>query len=161
MRLSVTTVRNFVEPAIHWFRELADQCDLDKQLTVEFVHMLADKLSNAINRQVTPTQAWFVWQLVSEYSEWQRTQNQEQADIAFWYHVDPFGLTSDQRVALYMNLPRIKAQHALEHGLYNPTDYRGVYALVLMATGSKKSAHKAQVEALERYIDSKIKRGGG
>ncbi len=107
--------------------------------------------------------AWMFWKLVNMEAEAAREANTENADLAFWYGVNPFELDDDQRVALLTNLPRIKAQDALKRGSFDPMDMNHVYALVLAATGDQQQAQKAKADAAElrvTYETEKAARNG-
>lgn len=80
------------------------------------------------------------------------------AELAFWYHIDPFGLDGNQKLGLKANLARVKAQHRIHCGNYDAEDYRGVYELFLTAYGDEQVARKARLRALENYVDGQIAR---
>ncbi len=104
----------------------------------------------------TRSAAWQVWWAVYERIDHIRKATQLNAEIAYWFHVDPFGMTDEQRLGLIANLPRVKAQSALADGKFNGTDYNYVYHLTLLATGDEKQARRAKADALERYVDAKM-----
>lgn len=104
----------------------------------------------------TRSAAWQVWWAVYERIDHLRKATQLNAELAYWFHVDPFGMTDEQRLGLIANLPRMKAQSTLHNGKFNGADYNYVYHLTLLATGDKSQAQRARADALERYVDSKI-----
>lgn len=106
----------------------------------------------------TATLAWSVWVLVWEYVDRVARQHQANADLAYWYGINPFALDDSQRLALWSNLGRVQAQQQLTSGRFDATDYRGVYKLVLMATGDTEAAERAQADALERYVQAQMAR---
>lgn len=109
--------------------------------------------------EVMPSAAWQVWWAVNELAERLRKKFEPIAEIGHWCHVDASRLDGKAIIGLWQNIPRIKAQARLESGQYDPLDYRGIYALVLIATGDEQRARKAQADALERYVDSKVAAG--
>lgn len=106
----------------------------------------------------TRTAAWSVWWLVYEAIEIIRKQTTRDAELAFWYGINPFELDGRQRVGLMANIDRVKAQKTLHDGRYRSTDYEFIYHATLLATGDQQAANAARSEALERYVDSKTKK---
>lgn len=80
------------------------------------------------------------------------------AELAYWYGVDPSGWDEGKKAAYLWNLPRVKCQQMIQDGNYNPSDYRGVEALYMTAFGDQQMANKARRAAQERYVDEKCKR---
>jgi len=62
---------------------------------------------------------------------------------------------------LLANLNRMKAQQKIHLGQYEPTDYQHVYALYLAAFDDEALASKARANALEQYVDRKIRAARG
>ena len=104
----------------------------------------------------TRTAAWQVWWAVYERIEQLRRDAELNADLSYWYHVDAFSLTAEQRLGLLFNLPRVKAQGRLAAGNFDSTDYRAIYNLTLLATGDEAQAERAKADALERFVDAKM-----
>lgn len=67
----------------------------------------------------------------------------DDARLAYWYGLDPFRLTREQRLGLLLNLPAVQAQRKLFEGLPASMDPREVADLVLLATGSERQAAAA------------------
>ena len=80
------------------------------------------------------------------------------AEIAFWFHVNPKDLTPAERIGYLANLERCKAQQVIHLGKYNPSDYRGVYQLYLLAFGDEDVARRAQVRAAELLVEQRCRR---
>ncbi len=124
--------------------------------TAKLLGMVAEWIISQGIPQCSLSAAWQVWWAIYERIDHIRKQAEIDAEIAFWFHVNPFTLTAEQRVGLLANMPRVKAQSRLHNGQFDPTDYRGAYALTLLATGDKAQADRAKANALERYVDAKM-----
>ena len=111
-------------------------------------------------RDCTRSMAWQVWWAIYERIDLIKRHYQVEAELGFWYSVDPFTLTEPEKIGLLANMNRVKAQSRLHHGQVNPTDYEGVYNLTLLATGDETKARQARANALERYVDAQIARRG-
>jgi hypothetical protein len=96
---------------------------------------------------------WEVDQLKDRY--------QQEADIAYWFKVDPWELSSEQKTGLLANLVRVQSQQILQSGNYDRTNYEKVYQLTLDATGSEQQARKARTRAREAYVDAQVAKAGG
>jgi hypothetical protein len=160
MRIRTATIRSILDRLTWWFRELETKADLKFEngrvrCTATFLKMLRTNLEEMFGFTLTLTETWSIWRIVLDAGEGLRAGAAELADLAFWYGMDPWKLTPTQRIALYNNLPRVKAQNTLESGNFSATDYRGVYNLVLLATGDEKAASKARADAMERYVNLK------
>lgn len=75
------------------------------------------------------------------------------SELAYWFHVDPRGLTPAEKLGYLANLERMKAQQTIHLGNYDPADYRGVYSLWMAAWGDEDAARRAQGRAAEAYMD--------
>lgn len=102
---------------------------------------------------LTPTQSWQLWIYTFNLIERLAEKHRRDADIAFTFKIDPHGLSEAEKIAYLANLPRLKAQKRLDEGDYDPTDYNGVYALTLLATGDELRAVKARSKAQWRLLD--------
>lgn len=139
-------------------------CGIGEQLngyegTVRFLRRLSAWLALRGLPNCTLSGAWQLWLGVTIRIQQLAKLNRENAELAFWFKVDPFKLSDDQKAALLANLSRVKSQDILHSGNYSPTDYHGVYQLTLDATGDERLAQKAKADALERFVDSQIRRG--
>lgn len=142
------------------FERLEHQAKIVKRYpNVQLLDLVAAWIERQCGGQVSRTVAWAVWWSVHERIEALRQSVIRHADVAAAYHINPFAMTDDQFVGLYANIPRVNAQQILASGKYDRTDYRAVYDLVLLATGSKQKAERAKIDALERYVDAQIRRG--
>lgn len=119
--------------------------------TVEFLGEVASSLG------LTKTAAFLLWYALSKVSECLRVANEEMAKLAYWYKIDPYRLTAQQRIGLIQNLPVVQAQQRLADGNFSATDYEGVYRLVKLATGCEKQAREARRVARERYVDQQTR----
>lgn len=128
-----------------------------REPTREFLQGIADWLAGR-GLRVTLSGAWQFWRGVFLAVDTLRVRHQRDAEIAFWFKVNPYELTDEQRIGLLANMGRVHAQNLLHTGSYSPTDYEGAYRLTLLATGDKRLADKAKTDALERYIDASIAR---
>ena len=79
------------------------------------------------------------------------------AELAFWFHLDPRSLTPVERIGYLANLERCKAQQTIHLGNYNPMDYKGLYDLYMFAFGDESLARRAQTQALERFVEHKCR----
>lgn len=82
------------------------------------------------------------------------------ADLAFWFHVNPSQLTPLEKIGYRANLERVKAQQRIHLGLYDEANYEGVYKLYLLAYGDERLAQRAKARALDAYVDQRIKQAG-
>lgn len=144
--------------------QMEQDCDIDDRIngyagTVRFLRRFSAWLAAKGLQGCTLSGAWQLWRAVSIRLEQLAKANRENAELAFWFKVNPFELSDNERAALLANLPRVKAQDILHSGNYSPTDYNGVYQLTLDATGDEKQAEKAKSDALDRFVDSQIRRG--
>lgn len=122
------------------------------QPTGKFLATLAAELSKALGVPTLPKYAaWQVWITAFALYEQLATKHATDAELAFWYKINPFTLTDEQKLALSANLARVKAQDRMHRGDYDPGDYKGVYNLVLLATGDETQAVQARANAMEVY----------
>ena len=80
------------------------------------------------------------------------------AELAFWFHVDPATMGSGRKAGYLANLERCKAQQTIHLGNFSPTDWQGVYQLYLFAFGDRKLAEKARVQAMELLVEQRCNR---
>ena len=83
------------------------------------------------------------------------------AELAFWYHIDPRTLTKTERFGYLANLERMKAQHTIHLGNFDAFDYKAVYGLWMAAYGDEDLARKAQAQAAEAYMERACKAARG
>jgi hypothetical protein len=95
------------------------------------------------------TQAWAIWKAATDWRNKVQERYADDADLAFWYSVDPFSITPEQRAGLLANLPRCKAQKRINEGNFDIKDPEAVYELFLVATGDESQALKARGDAIE------------
>lgn len=139
------------------FGDIESECGLvGRSPTVQLLDAVAAWLALRGVDGCSRSVAWQVWWAIYERIDCIRKATQTDAEIAYWFHVDPFSMTDEQRLGLLANLPRVKAQAALADGKFNGTDYNYVYHLTLLATGDEKQAQSAKADALERYVDAKM-----
>lgn len=124
--------------------------------TVELLESVAYWAAVQFGEKITLTGAWTLWWSVCEVCDRLRKRSERIAEIGHWLHVDGTGLSEERLFGLLANLPRIKAQHKVNAGQFDPTDFMGVYHLVLQATGDEDQARRAQADAAERYVDSRM-----
>lgn len=127
--------------------------------STEFIVAAAGELSKRLRADVTPTVAYLLWRLALDCVDAIRERNTENADIAFWYGLDPFDMPESNRLALLANLPRVKAQDTLHSGHYDNTDFEAVYSMFKLATDDERLARAEQLAAAKRFVDISIKRG--
>lgn len=111
--------------------------------SVPFLTELGEKCGTSV------TGAFQLWIISSLWQQALAEREEENAELAFWFSVDPYGLTSDQRIGLKANLSRVKCQDRLHRGDYDVADWQGVYDLVLAAGGTELDAAKARASAIE------------
>lgn len=131
------------------------------QPTEQMLRRLAEWLASRGLRGCTVTAAWQVWRIVSDHLIQVQRDARGMADLAFWYGIDPHRLTQRQRDGLTLNLDRVKAQRQIESGKFDPLDYEGIYHLVMLAYDDEDLAQSHKTAALERYVDHKVRTGGG
>ncbi len=140
------------------------QCEQNAKLktttpTVELLQLVAAWVKQRFGLVISSSAAWQLWWAICEVVERQRKACEELADIGAWMNIDASNLPEEKLVGLRANLPRVRAQQALQQGQFDPSDYEGVYRLVKLATGDEVQAREARLRSMERYIDAKI--GGG
>lgn len=116
-------------------------------------------LNDRFSVEATRTVAWCVWWSVYERIDHIRKRATQDAEIAFWFHINPATLTTEEKIGLLSNLPRVQAQSTLHEANFSGSDYEYVYHLTLLATGDEAQAAKARSIALERYVDSQLAKG--
>ena len=97
---------------------------------------------------MTVTEAWQAWIFAFCVADKARRSATLKADVAHWYGLNPYKLTTKQIFALAVNLPRVKAQQKLAAGNYDPADWETVYNLTLIATGDEQQALNARSNAI-------------
>lgn len=128
------------------------------QLTVAFLKDLAEIVQFAVGL-LTVSQAYQLWYLLNGIREKCGEILVDHAEIAHWYSVDPFQLKESQRLGMLANLPRVQAQARLNRGDFEPSDWKTVYNLVLLATGDVEQALRARGDAMECLIELRCGRG--
>lgn len=123
------------------------------QPTVAFLRSLAQTLSYTWRRPVTLSVAWQVWHATYAVCERERIKHERDAELAFWFSVNPIALTGDQRIGLAANLERVKAQDRLNTGNYDQANPDQVHALVLLATGDEQAALKARADSIRLVME--------
>lgn len=131
-----------------------------RKVTGQLLDAVAKWLSELGLPGCTRTAAWQFWWAVYERIDNLRKAHARDADIAFWFGVDPYSLSDEQRMGLLANMSRVQAQSILHQGNYSATDYENVYRLTLQATGDEAQARQARAAALEAYVDSRIAKKG-
>lgn len=129
------------------------------QPTASLLMSVAQWLESLGLKGCSLSSAWQFWWSIYERVDRLREQHAANAELAFWYGINPFSLSDDERAALLANMDRVKAQSTLHHGNFSPTDYKYIHAITLLATGDELQANRARATALEAYVDSKIAKG--
>ncbi len=124
--------------------------------TPELLLAVRDWAERRLRVGFTLTASWLLWWSVCEVCDRLRRKSERIAEVGHWLHVDGTALSDERLYGLAANLPRIKAQHKCNSGQFDPTDYQGVYHLILLATGDEEQARRAQADAAERYVESKM-----
>lgn len=160
MKLRVGTVRGLLDRLVFLLLEEQARCGVTEDpdrgpLPQDMFTYFAAVLERVFARQFTPTQAWALWRIVFGAAAALQAETRDLADVGFWYGLNPYRLTRRQRLALRLNLGRVKAQHVLQMGNYDAMDYKGVYNLVMLATGDDRQAVAARAEAIERAMNFK------
>lgn len=106
--------------------------------------------------QATQSVAWQVWWLVYEAIDRMRKAAELEAELSYWYGINAFVLSREQKIGLVANLPRVRAQKQLAEGRYSSIDHQHIYHLTLLATGDQQAAERARLDALERFVDREI-----
>lgn len=107
--------------------------------------------------RVSIAEAWQVWFLISGFSDTAREQQANNAELAYWFKVNPLELTELQKMGLMANLPKMMAQDRISRGDYSGTDPKGVYQLFLAAYGDEDLAQKRATEAAKAAIKQEAK----
>lgn len=117
------------------------------QPTVGFLKGVAEYMEQTLGRTVTVTQALQIWYAISIYQNHLAEQAKLKADVACWYGVNPFTLTTRQLASLHANLPRIKAQQRIERGDYDQTCVKTAYDIWMVAYDDETKALAARAAA--------------
>lgn len=145
--------------AIETFQQLEAEAKIvNRTPNAELLELVAQWLLVREGVEVPPSAAWQLWWVVYELENSARRAMQQDAELAFWYSIQPGTLSEKQRVGLLANLSRVKAQDTLHNGRFSSTDFNGVYGLVMAATGNKALAEKAKSDAAERYAEAEMRR---
>lgn len=126
--------------------------------TLPFLRAIAKRLKRE-GLECDSTAAWQFWQLIVESADAAAQESQLDAEIAWAYHIDPTSLPELVKLGLERNIERNRAKQRLANGDYSPTDYEGIYHLVLLATGDEAQAERRKTEAFKRFVEQQTKRG--
>lgn len=126
--------------------------------TLPFLKAIS-KLLRTKGLECDSTAAWQFWQLINEAADAFAQELEIESEIAWTYHIDPTQLSERVKLGLERNIARNRAIQRLADGDYSPTDYEGVYQLVLFATGDEDYAQKMKTEAFKRFVEQQAKRG--
>jgi hypothetical protein len=131
------------------------------QPTPEFLRKFADWVKLKCNAKVAITlaEAWQIWKVVVDKTNAAQKEQATNADIAYWFKVNPTTLTESEKLGLIANLPRVQAQDRIQRGDFSATDFKGIYQLYLLAYGDEDLAQKKQTEAAKAYLEQESKRG--
>lgn len=127
--------------------------------TVELLQFVSAWVKQRFGLVISASAAWQLWWAICEVLERQRKACEELADIGAWMNIDASKLSEEKLIGLRANLPRVRAQQALQQGQYDPSDYEAVYKLVKLATGDEVQAREARMRSMERYVDGKCNGG--
>lgn len=83
-----------------------------------------------------------------------KKKHRTDSDLAQWFGINPFALTSAQKIGLLANLPRAKAQRMIFEGRLEGFDEYGIKNLYLDAFEDEALAQRAQTDFLERQVDA-------
>jgi hypothetical protein len=126
--------------------------------TLSFLRNVVEWMQKQGIHDATITSAWQLWKVVSEAASLARSNEEPNAEVAYWYGVDPHAISESQQLGLLENLPKLIAQERIYHGNYSPSDPAGVYALFMSAFDDENVARKAQLEAAKHMVESATKR---
>ena len=62
-------------------------------------------------------------------------------------------MSAEQKIGLYANLNRVKAQDIIHRGDFDPCDYQGVFGLYLRAYDDVDLAHRQRTKAMKNLVD--------
>lgn len=163
MKILAKSLNSLIDVLAIWLQSIESTCGLDRSAptvrpTREFLARVAADAESIFGRPMTLTQAWQLWRIVLDRVESLRREAAELSDIAFWFKLDPWTMPQWKRAGLRANIPRVQAQAILHSGTYDSTDYKNVYALVLLATGDEQLAQKAKSDAMERLVEKQTQR---
>lgn len=129
--------------------------------TIPFLRNIADWLAGNGLAGATISAAWQFWKLTTEYAEACREQNEINAELGYWFSVDPFQLDESQRLGLARSLPKMQCQETIHRGDYSSDDHKGIYELFLTAFGDEELARKMQTQAFKLYVEKCTRTGKG
>jgi len=124
------------------------------QPTIGFLKGVAQYMENVLLKKVTVTQALQVWYTASIYQSHLGELEKLKSDVACWYGVNPFALTTRELASLHANLPRIKAQQRIERGDYDQTCVKTAYDIWMVAYDDETKALAARAAAAKMKSQS-------
>jgi len=108
--------------------------------------------------RVTSSEAWQIWKAVDEAATAYQAQTRDYAELAFWFHINPYEVSERQRVGLLANLGMLKAQDRINRGDYDALDPKQVYQLFMLAYEDKELAQRRATESAKLAIEREAKR---
>lgn len=140
---SLTAINSKIKPSVAFLKTLASE--LGKVLDLQF--------------KLTPAIAWQVWLAVYSARESQAKRFEAECDIAFWYSINPFELSDEQKLAMLANIGRVKAQQRINDGNINAKTAEDAYNLMLLATGSEMVARRFRGDWIESHTEANTPKG--
>lgn len=126
--------------------------------TIPFLESVVRWMEKQGLQDATLTAAWHLWRAVCEVALRARANEEPNAEVAYWFGIDPNSITESEQLGLLENLPKLIAQERIYHGNYSPSDPGSVYALFMAAFDNETVARKAQLEAAKALVDKATKR---
>lgn len=123
-----------------------------------------DKVAEALRikylpqSRITPSEAWQIWKAVDEAATIYQAETRDHAELAFWFHINPYQVSERQRVGLLANLGMLKAQDRINRGDYDAMDPKQVYQLFMFAYEDKELAQRRATESAKLAIELEAKR---
>ena len=81
-------------------------------------------------------------------------KNELEAELTFWYGINAFELTDDQKLGLMANLSRVQAQQLIHLGKFDNTDPKAVYDLFADAFNAD-AAERAKAASARQLVRMK------
>lgn len=125
---------------------------------VSFLQEIADWMAKNGYEIHTISAAWQLWRAINNVTSGATDKQQYNADIAFWYGVNPESLSEVEKLGYLANLERQIARRKITDGKYNSADHKQVYALYKLAYGDEELAQKAATEAAKQLVDQRTKK---
>lgn len=124
--------------------------------TTEFLSAIQKRME-VLGLSIDPSMAWQLWRFVCCSVDRQFDAYQIDAEIAWYYKINPETLSETAKLGLERNIARMNAQQTILEGKVDPADHKTIYDLYMTAFGDEELAQKAKTKAFARMVDKRTK----